>query len=96
MAEGDGSFCEWKGAARYFSVAVNGEKAYRAAWSYPDPTASFLEIKDHLAFYADPMDSCTVDDEEVTPQPGGFYGGWMSSALSRANRARWGGRYLAR
>jgi uncharacterized protein (DUF427 family) len=77
--EGPGSFCEWKGSARYFSVVVDAKKAKKVAWSYPDPTPAFSEIRDHLAYYAGPMDSCTVDGEEVTPQPGGFYGGWITS-----------------
>jgi hypothetical protein len=24
------------------------------------------------------MDDCFVDDVRVTPQPGGFYGGWIT------------------
>ena len=27
------------------------------------------------------MDACFVDDETVTPQPGGFYGGWITSRI---------------
>ena len=27
------------------------------------------------------MDACFVGDEQVTPQPGGFYGGWITSDL---------------
>ncbi len=27
------------------------------------------------------MDSCTVDGERVTPQPGQFYGGWITSDI---------------
>jgi len=76
---GDGSFCEWKGGARYFDVAAGGIVRPRAAWSYPDPTPGFAAIRDHLAFYAQPMDRCTVDGEVVRPQPGGFYGGWVTS-----------------
>jgi uncharacterized protein (DUF427 family) len=72
------SVCEWKGQARYFTVAVGDRRAERAAWSYPDPTAAFRAIRDHVAFYAGPMDACYVDDELVTPQPGGFYGGWIT------------------
>jgi hypothetical protein len=34
-----------------------------------------------VAFYAGPMDACFVDDEQVTPQPGGFYGGWVTRNL---------------
>jgi hypothetical protein len=27
------------------------------------------------------MDACFVDGERVTPQPGGFYGGWITSGI---------------
>lgn len=73
------SFCEWKGWASYFDVLVAGEVMAQAAWSYHAPTAGFALLKDHLAFYAAPFDACTVDGERVTPQPGGFYGGWVTS-----------------
>jgi uncharacterized protein (DUF427 family) len=73
------SFCEWKGQARYYTVAVAGRAAPDAAWAYPRPTASFSAIQDHVAFYAHLMDACTVDGELVQPQPGGFYGGWITA-----------------
>jgi uncharacterized protein (DUF427 family) len=75
------SMCEWKGAARYFDVEVDGRRAARAAWGYPEPTPGFAALKDHLAFYAGPMDGCFVDGERVIPQPGGFYGGWITSGV---------------
>lgn len=75
------SFCEWKGTAIYYSVEVNGKRAEKCAWSYPKPDKSFQLIKDHLAFYATPMDACYVAQELVTPQPGGFYGGWITSDI---------------
>jgi uncharacterized protein (DUF427 family) len=73
------SFCEWKGQAMYYSVTVDDRTAPDAAWAYPLPTPSFAAIKDHVAFYAQLMDACTVDGELVQPQPGGFYGGWITS-----------------
>ncbi|HYN01564.1 MAG TPA: DUF427 domain-containing protein [Vicinamibacteria bacterium] len=72
------SLCEWKGTAEYFDVVVGPRSAPRAAWSYPDPTPPFAPIRGHISFYAGPMDACTVDGERVTPQPGGFYGGWIT------------------
>ncbi len=61
-------------------VRVGGGKvAVRAAWAYPRPTRPARDIAHYIAFYAGPMDRCTVDDETVTPQPGGFYGGWITS-----------------
>lgn len=77
-AGGGGSFCEWKGTARYWDVVAESRMARRAAWSYPDPTPAFEPIRDFLAFYAGPMDECRVDDHRVTPQPGDFYGGWVT------------------
>lgn len=73
------SYCEWKGAARWFDVAVTDRRAEAAAWVYSQPTADFAAIRDHVAFYAGPMDGCFVDGERVTPQPGGFYGGWITA-----------------
>ena len=73
------SFCEWKGWASYFDVEVDGQCVAAAAWSYPAPTEDFTCLKDHVAFYAAPFDLCSVDGEKVTPQPGGFYGGWITS-----------------
>ena len=73
------SFCEWKGVARYWTLRVGDRVAERAAWSYPTPQAGFEALRDHLAVYAGPMDECRVGDEVVTPQPGGFYGGWVTS-----------------
>ena len=49
------------------------------AWSYSDPTAGFRPIAGYLAFYAEPFDRCLVDGEQVLAQPGGFYGGWITS-----------------
>lgn len=71
------SFCEWKGVASYYDVL----DAKKAAWTYRDPTDAFASIAGFIAFYAGPMDECTVDGERVTPQPGGFYGGWVTSDL---------------
>ena len=75
------SFCEWKGEAVYWSILANGRRALRAGWSYPDPVPAYAAIKDHLAVYAGMMEQCFVGDEAVTPQPGGFYGGWITSDL---------------
>jgi uncharacterized protein (DUF427 family) len=72
------SFCEWKGVAHYLDVTAAGAVAPRAAWTYPSPSPSFSAIRDHVAVYPGLMDSCTVDGRQVEPQPGGFYGGWVT------------------
>ena len=76
-----GSFCEWKGEAVYWSIVAPAKRALRAAWSYPDPVPRYAAIRDHLAVYAGMMEQCFVGDEAVTPQPGGFYGGWITRDL---------------
>jgi uncharacterized protein (DUF427 family) len=76
-----GSFCEWKGQASYLDVIGGAAVAARAAWFYPSPTAAFADLVDTVALYPRAMDRCTVDGEVVRPQPGGFYGGWVTSAV---------------
>jgi uncharacterized protein (DUF427 family) len=75
------SFCEWKGRARYYDVIGGDLIAEHAAWAYDAPSPAFAPITGHVAFYATPMDACFVDDEPVIPQPGGFYGGWITSKV---------------
>jgi uncharacterized protein (DUF427 family) len=75
------SFCEWKGQAGYYDVRVGDKAAAHAAWYYAKPTPAFAGIKDHVAFYARLMDACYVDGELVQPQPGEFYGGWITSDI---------------
>jgi uncharacterized protein (DUF427 family) len=80
-AEGH-SFCEWKGAADYLDVSVVGRTARRAAWRYRTPNQEFAAIRDHVAFYAELMGACLVNGERAVAQPGGFYGGWITSSVS--------------
>jgi uncharacterized protein (DUF427 family) len=70
--------CEFKGVARYYSIEVNGKRVENACWSYPEPETGYTSIKDHYAFYAGSVDGCFVDEERVKPQPGCFYGGWIT------------------
>jgi uncharacterized protein (DUF427 family) len=73
------SICEWKGQAAYWNVQIGDERIDGAGWSYAAPTPAFAGIANHIAFYAAPFDMVLVDGEQVTPQPGGFYGGWITS-----------------
>ena len=75
------SVCEWKGKADYYIIQVAGQIAEDAAWTYRNPKPGFMAIKDHVAFYASKMEACCVDNEVVIPQPGGFYGGWITSNI---------------
>jgi uncharacterized protein (DUF427 family) len=75
------SVCEWKGEARYFDVVAGTRTAQAAAWCYWNPTYGFAELAGFVAFYARKMDRCAVDGETVEPQPGQFYGGWVTADI---------------
>ncbi len=76
------SFCEWKGAAIYWDVVIGDLTLPSVGWSYPNPNGAFAQLRDHVAFYARPFDRCSVDGETVIPQPGEFYGGWITSKFA--------------
>jgi uncharacterized protein (DUF427 family) len=71
--------CEWKGIARYYDLHVAERVSRAAAWTYPEPEPGYEAIRDHVAFYAGRVDAAYVDGERVSPQPGGFYGGWVTA-----------------
>lgn len=73
------TFCEWKGVASYFDVVRGDHVAPAAAWTYHDPSPGFEIIRDYVAFYPKPMEVCLVGGDFVRPQPGGFYGGWITA-----------------
>jgi hypothetical protein len=73
--------CEWKGAAVYRDYVGATRRTANVAWAYPDPSPGYDAIRDHLAFYAGRVDEAWVGDERATPQPGGFYGGWVTSRI---------------
>jgi uncharacterized protein (DUF427 family) len=73
--------CEYKGTASYYDVVVGDREAKNAAWYYPAPNPGYEVLRDCVAFYPQAMDECTVDGEVVTPQPGHFYGGWVTSEV---------------
>ena len=75
------STCEWKGEAVYHHYTGSGQPRANVAWSYPDPSPGYESIRDHLAFYASRVDQAWVGDEQATPQPSGFYGGWVTSKV---------------
>ena len=76
------SHCEWKGRASYFDLVVDGRVSRQAAWSYEQIAGEYRVLLDHLAFYVSRTDRCTVGDDVATAQPGGFYGGWITSELT--------------
>ncbi len=79
---GHRSHCEWKGEARYFDLLVDGHSAANAAWTYSTPTPKFEILRGYIAFYPGLMEACLVNGERAEPQPGGFYGGWVTRQVT--------------
>ena len=73
--------CEWKGRAAYFDVVGGGLRAARAAWTYPEPVATYAVLAGHVAVMPGLVDACLVDGETVRAQEGGFYGGWITDRV---------------
>lgn len=74
------SYCEWKGEATYWALAdaTGGEVV---GWSYERPSEDFAAIAGYLSFYPARI-ACFLDGERVRPQPGGFYGGWVTDSVA--------------
>ena len=75
------SFCEWKGIASYWTVVAGSRRAKDAAWSYRMPYPGYEAITNYVAFYPRRMDACWVGERRVQPQPGLYYGGWITPEL---------------
>lgn len=88
-AVGGHTWCEWKGRASYLDLVAPPDPehpgsvvAERAAWTYERPSAGFEPIAGAVAVMPGAVDRCTVDGEVVVPQPGSFYGGWITSRVT--------------
>lgn len=73
--------CEWKGRGRYFHLISGDQRSENAAWYYETPTPAFAPIAGYISFYPGRTERCTVNGETVIPQPGEFYGGWVTSNI---------------
>ncbi|MFD1720549.1 DUF427 domain-containing protein [Amnibacterium endophyticum] len=75
------SLCEFKGMARYLTIAAGDRIAVRSAWTYPEPWPGYEDLAGMVAVYPSRMDRCEVAGEVVAPQEGDFYGGWITSKV---------------
>ena len=74
------SRCEWKGTALYWDIITPIISLKNVGWSYPQPFEDYSDISGYLSFYPAHLE-CYVDNERVRPQPGGFYGGWITNEI---------------
>ena len=75
------TYCEFKGEAGYYDLVAGGREVREAAWYYPEPSARYEVLRGHVAFYPGRVDAAWVGDEQVTPQEGDFYGGWITCEI---------------
>jgi uncharacterized protein (DUF427 family) len=72
------TWCEFKGRARYLDAVVDGRTTRAVAWTYPEPTARYAALRDHVAFFPGRVDAAYLGDERVDAQESDFYGGWIT------------------
>lgn len=76
-------WCPYKGDANHYDLVIGEATSANAAWCYPEPLEPYREIQYAIAFYANRVDACTVDGEEVT---GDDSGGWITSEIVAGER----------
>jgi uncharacterized protein (DUF427 family) len=54
---GHSTYCPYKGECAYYSIPIGEGRSANALWTYEDPFAAVVKIKDHLAFYPDRVDA---------------------------------------
>ena len=75
------TFCEWKGAASYYTITVGNKSIPNAAWYYRHPTHPYEALANYIALYPGKMDACYVNGEKVQAQEGDFYGGLITGEI---------------
>jgi uncharacterized protein (DUF427 family) len=75
------TFCEFKGRADYYTIQHDGRVSANGAWVYQQPSPGYEQLAGYIAFYPSRVDGCFIKDEQVTPQPGDFYGGWITADI---------------
>lgn len=70
------SLCEWKGAAQALLI-----DDVEVGWRYVQMFPAFRDLYLWPSFYPARV-ACFVGNEQAKPQPGGFYGGWVTADLA--------------
>jgi uncharacterized protein (DUF427 family) len=75
------SVCEWKGTAQYWSLRASAPARQAVGWCYPSANPPYELISGYFSFYPGRVE-CFVDNQRVRPQPGFFYGGWVTDEIA--------------
>lgn len=69
--------CEWKG----WSYSLDIQGIHDVGWLLDKVYPEFEQLFGWYAFYPQRVD-CYVGDEKSKPQPGGYYGGWVTKDIT--------------
>lgn len=81
VPNGSRSLCEWKGIAEEFDLVIGDERTASVAWRYSQTFPEFEALAGWFSFYPGRID-CRIDGEIAYPQPGGYYGGWVTREIT--------------
>jgi uncharacterized protein (DUF427 family) len=56
------TYCPYKGECAYFSIRSTDNKGANAVWTYEQPYDAVAQIRGHVAFYPDRVDSIELVD----------------------------------
>jgi uncharacterized protein (DUF427 family) len=51
------TYCPYKGDCSYYSIPLAGDRGRNAVWTYETPYDPVAQIRGHVAFYPDRVDS---------------------------------------
>ena len=54
------TYCPYKGDANYYSIPSAGDQATDSVWEYQSPSDAVAQVKGHVAFYPDRVDSIEI------------------------------------
>jgi uncharacterized protein (DUF427 family) len=60
------TYCPYKGDCSYYSIPAGGERSTNAVWTYEAPYPAVIQIKDHVAFYPNRVDS--IEERSEPPK----------------------------
>ena len=81
------SLCEWKGLAETLRIDnsdgtdSDGTDGIDIGWRYTSMFPGYEELHLWVSFYPAAA-NCYRDGKLVTPQPGGYYGGWVTRDIT--------------
>jgi uncharacterized protein (DUF427 family) len=79
------TYCPYKGECAYYSIPSAGERGINAVWTYEAPYDAVVEIRNHLAFYADRTDTIEQSESEIRSSPQITASQWLAGARRRVD-----------